>query len=741
MKRALLLILLSAFAVPLLVCCANGGIAESEADKSARDNSESDDNSAENSEEALTPMKTDLSAGAFYNYSNINSCTVYGDDGGRLTDGNGEGCGVIIKDIEKSFGDWYGKSHATSLFAEKSPYFYIENDFGFPALLESSSIVFGGDGIMPERVELFYSNDGYNYSFYGGEMEYEAENGAYSLSYPSPVLAKSVKYVIYAPAGKKLNPTAIHNIGTPAANRVNLSQGAAYTIDGSTPDTFVKYADDGKILTDGEQGKKIIERGRFVALDSVKKDDLMNRDVITVRLDLGEIKNVSEIYLGAVSAESVSVFEPEFISVKYSVDGVNYFDFSMSFNMGSTQKQSYIKTSYRAMRNHTVEARYLTVNIYASKTVMLDEITVYGAASPVAEPEYTFPAITDYSGLPVMRGGFYGFFIDYIEGYNSHHYYDEYRTYIQLKGFRELGMDTIIIGGENLNYEKKITLAEPSAELAAKGYRKGVGHGVYDLNEAMLAAADKLGINVYLSTVISLSYSELKGTNAVKQAYIDSVLEDAEIMIRYLYEKYSSHPSFYGFYLVDETCDYWLMQEKQAKTEFTRSLYKGQSEVIRSLDDDIMIAIAPAAWRNDSPVGFGDSLYRLIKNDEEGKRPIVDYVFVQDCLGRFDTITVPDGMYETYATYIAACKEGVEKAGAVFGNDIEIFDVCYRIKRYDEIERSLELETPYTQYSVVYDLAHYFSAAGRGSIDKYAFFDNDYVYMQYVKRLNELLYK
>ncbi|NCA67548.1 MAG: DUF4434 domain-containing protein, partial [Clostridia bacterium] len=740
MKKVVLTILLSAFTVPFLVCCADRGLTESKANESTEDNSIIQDISSENSEETQTPYRTDLSVGSFYNYSNINSCTVYGDDGGKLTDGFGDGCNVIINDIDGTFGDWYGKTHTTSLFAEKSPYFYIENDFGFPSLLETSSIVFGEDGILPECVEVFYSNDGYNYSFYAGMAERENEHGVFTYNFPSPVLAKSVKYVIYAPLGKIINPTAIHNIGTPTAIRVSLAEGAAYTIEGDVPEAYSKYADDGIILTDGEQGNKRIETGKFIACESTGKDILMDRDVISIKLDLGDIKNVSEVYLSAASAESVSIYEPEFISVKYSVDGLNFSDFSMSFNMGSIQKQNYIKSSYRAMRNHTVEARYITVNIYTSKTVMLDEITVYGATMPVAEPVYVYPEISDYSDLAIIRGGFYGFFIDYIEGYNYHHYYDEYRTYIQLKGFRELGMDTVIIGGESLNYEKKITLAEPPAELTAKGYRKGVGHGVYDLNEAILTAADKLGMNIYLSTVASLSYSELKGTTADKHTYIDSVLADAKIIIRHMYDKYSSHPSFYGFYLVDETCDYWLMQEKQARTTLTRKLYKGQSDVIRSLDDNIMISIAPAAWRNDTPKGFGESLYNLIKNDEEGLRPIVDYVFVQDCLGRFDTISVPAGMYGTYASYLAECKAGVEKANAIFGNDIEIFDVCYRIKRYDEIKSSLELETPYTEHNLVYDLTHYFSATGRGSINKYAFFDNDYVYLQYVKHLNELRY-
>ncbi len=735
MKKAIILLLFSAFALPFLACGKSGLPTESSYGGSGEESSGIPGDSSDEP----TPYGIDLAEGSFYNYGNINACAVYGDNGGRLTDGSGEGCDVIISDVDGTFGDWYGKTHATTLFAGKEPYFYIEDDFGFPSLVESSSIAFGVDGVIPERVELFYSNDGYNYSFYAGEMT--CDDGVFTLVFTPSVLAKSVKYVIYAPLGKKVCPTAIHSYGTRKAERVKLSEGISYTIEGKTPEKYKKYTDDGVTLTDGVYGGNNLASGGFIACESAGKDGLMNRDFIQIKFDLGKIENISEIYLSAAAMESVSISEPEFISVKYSLDGVNFNDFSMSFNMGSLKKNGYTKKIYKAMRNYTVEARYINVNVYTSgaSTVMLDEITVFGSQTPVAEPEYTFPIINNYVDLPIIRGGFYSFFTDYIQGYNSHHYYDEYRTYIQLKGFRELGMDVLILGGENLDYEKKITLIDPPAELAASGYRKGTGHGVYDLNEAVLSAADKLGMNVYLTTVKSLAYSELKGTADEKAAYIDAVIADAEVMICNLYEKYSSHPSFYGFYFADETCDYWLMQEKQAKTSLTRRLYKGQSDIIRSLDSELMIAIAPAAWRNDSPKGFGDNLCELIKNDSESSRPIIDYVFVQDCLGRFETITVPENFYTVYAEYLSACKEGVERAGAVFGNDTETFDVCYRIKRYDEITRSLELETPFSEFNLIFDLPHYFCANGRGSLDKYAFSDNDYICLQYAKLMKKLL--
>ena len=208
---------------------------------------------------------------------------------------------------------------------------------------------------------------------------------------------------------------------------------------------------------------------------------------------------------------------------------------------------------------------------------------------------------------------------------------------------------------------------------------------------------------------------------------------DKEYTLDDIYNLYKDHPSFYGFYLTDETCDYWLQLERNSKTEFTRMLYKGQSEIIRSLDDSLYIAIAPAAWRADLPKNFGEALYNLIKNDVEGERPIIDHVMMQDCLGRENSIAVSNSVYDSFRSYLIECKKGVEKAGGVFMNDAETFDVGYRIKRYDELIRSLSLESSYTNSTLIFDLAHYFSSTGKGSFDNYNYFDNDYVNSRYAK--------
>jgi len=282
-----------------------------------------------------------------------------------------------------------------------------------------------------------------------------------------------------------------------------------------------------------------------------------------------------------------------------------------------------------------------------------------------------------------------------------------------------------------MEYNDKKLLIEPNDALAAKGYKKTAGHGVWDVNEAILSACDRLGISVFISTVTSKTYPEIQGSVSDKKAFYNQVVDDAEILIKLLYDKYKSHPSFTGFYLTDETCDYWM--NMSSGVEVYRTLYEGQSKVIRSIDENFKIMIAPAAWRADTPKHFAENMYKMIKPAADGEKPVVDIVALQDCLGREPTLIVPDTVYAKFEEHLIAVSKAVRDAGASFFNDAEVFDVGYKGKRYDEIIRSLNLEYKYTAGTIIYDLPHYFSNQGRGSFDSYYYFDFDYIVTQYVK--------
>ena len=793
-----------------------------------------------------------LSDNTVYNFSTTQTLRVTNDDGKCLTTPNNETpVSVKLKDVSLQFGDGAGNTIYTTMYEEKEPCWYLKNDFGFPSMLYNTEITFSKEKTLPTRVEIFVSDDGYNFTNYVGDAKLKENEttATFTLELETPVLAKAVKYYVFSPIGETLSVVSINSEGERLAERKLFSVGAKYTTDSKQDDRFTDRLDDGVKLTDGIVGGAAIREKEYVYLTPNAKDELMDRNVVNITIDLETIKNISEVIINTAkpSSNMYSISHPEFIAVKYSEDGESYKDFSMSYPEGfSIRNDGVNKTNiatFMMMRNHTVKARYLKIVLFSNSPIALDEIYVYGSETEVNEPEYDFLSIGEskdlaleaeyfvngekveslktmnaidqniemkanlkepaqnailtirtaeyqrvkelnvnstkpiyqnsvgsytylyyefekndvitadiilYNGnslnhttlnafnndafMPLIRGGFYAIFIDALpSGYNAHHFFDEYRTYIHIKGFRELGMDTMIIGCENLNYEDKITLIDPPEELAQKGYRKGTGHGVNDINEAILNATDKLGMKTYISTISSLPYGSLPVAKNDKEAYINGALEDAKIIIPHIYELYKDHPSFYGFYLTDETCDAWLATERSNRTSFTRMLYKGQSDIIRQLDESLYIAIAPAAWRSDLSSRFGESLYNLIKNDVDGERPIVDHVMMQDCLGRESSIAISSGIYDGFRQYLKDCKDGVERAGGVFMNDAETFDVGYRIKRYDELLRSLALESSYTNSTLIFDLAHYFSSTGKGSFDEYKYFDNDYINSRYAK--------
>ncbi|HAN21264.1 MAG: hypothetical protein A2Y15_02335 [Clostridiales bacterium GWF2_36_10] len=822
-----------------------------------------------------------LSANSFYSFSFTDALTVENDDGIVLT-GNAEKAVLCtVKDVPFTFVDWNDGNRNTSLFEEKPGAYYLKNDFGFPAVLNESYLYFDKTQAIPEKVELFWSDDGYNFNFYAGEMTKTEKYGKIELGFTflEAVTAKAVKYYIYSPVGTTNAITSIKNYGTKTAERILISDGITYKHDAGYTGNAETKDTENKKLTDGNFGVYDIYDPSVAILRAMTTDTLMKRKVINIDFDLGELKNVSELHLSAIKD---GVNDIDFISVKYSENGSEYKDFCMTFAEGEnrgTGNKTTRRVHYAAMRNHTVSTRYIKLQIFTSSTVALDEVFIYGSENAVSEPDYNFnkqnikahtdiltglnmtvnqsendftntltdtnfvgassfdaenktvtfeteindkeklkegylsgAAIflpdssyeyvdntsvflavdggnyTEYnfgslynhsvagltsvntyfnievkasvkvkfvftlkdnysdkklsvSGLqlycgnaqkPLIVGGFYGFFIDYIAGYNPHHYFDKYRIYILLKGYKELGME-LIISPNNMEYNTKKILAEPNESLTAKGYVKTSGHGVYDINKAILSACDKLQMKCLISTVLSSNYPDIQGTATDKKLFYQKVVEDSELLIPYLYEHCKDYESFFGFYLTDESCDQWLASDEGQGVNVFRTLYEGQSNIIRELDKNLKIAIAPAAWRSDTPANFAKNMFELIKPADEKTKPVVDIVTLQDCLGRENQITVSTGVYFSYEKYLDAVSSSVKSAGAEFYNDTEIFDIGYRGKRYTEIINSLNLEYKYTAGSVVFDLPHYFSSQSRGSFDSYKYFDFDYIVSQYVK--------
>ncbi|MBO7738330.1 MAG: DUF4434 domain-containing protein, partial [Clostridia bacterium] len=574
----------------------------------------------------------------------------------------------------------------------------------------------------------------------------------------------------------------------PYAKKTLLSVGASYVWEGTG---MKAYSD--------KEGLKLTDGVYFTGDDSVvaaktahDEDKLTKKKGNIITLDLGEVKNVSEVSLNAFISGDIKAVLPTRISVRYSADGENWEDFGQSFLLETKDKLS----RFTVTRPATVEARYVKVLTYADGIFATDEIEVWGADEPVETSVYaplTLPKgdvntiksagdkaltdgivnagvkvdgaltvkakgavnavnilstaeITDISpagkviknsaaglhttlilletpvesgeftlsfkcdgevneiqtfektvSMPVVDGGFYQ--LPTNGGNDVSTQNDAYSWYLSLKGMRDLGMSTVVIQ-YSTHYNAKTTLINGKNIIAA-GYKYTPTYGTEDLCKAVLDAAEKLGMKVFIGTIHDADF-----TNPSKnQAQYDAIVADGEMVIKDIHEMYGSHPAFGGYYLSDETCDYWL--NFSGGVEAARKVYEGQSKVIRSLDKDAIIMIAPAIWRSGNAAKIEEKLYDLLKPAAEGEKPVVDIVAVQDCLGREQTLTVTDKVYSDWLMFCQAWKRGIEKAGADFWHDAEVFEINYSSKRFEETEKSLTLQYTLSDGIIVFDIPHY----------------------------------
>ena len=299
--------------------------------------------------------------------------------------------------------------------------------------------------------------------------------------------------------------------------------------------------------------------------------------------------------------------------------------------------------------------------------------------------------------LPVVDGGFYQ--LPTNGGNDVSTQNDAYSWYLSLKGMRDLGMSTVIIQ-YSTHFNAKTTLIN-GKNITAAGYTYTPTYGTEDLCKAVLDGAEKLGMKVFIGTIHDADFTNPKNN----QAQYDAIVADGEKVIKDIHEMYGTHPAFGGYYLSDETCDYWL--NFSGGVEAARKVYEGQSQVIRSLDKDALIMIAPAIWRSGNAAKIEEKLYELLKPAAEGEKPVVDIVAVQDCLGREQTLTVTDKVYKDWLMFCQSWKKGIEKAGADFWHDAEVFEINYSSKRFEETEKSLTLQYTLSDGIIVFDIPHY----------------------------------
>lgn len=733
--------------------------------------SSSPEESSENEqskEEGEMEHKDNLAYGAFYTYGF--SAAVTGDDHlTALTDGKTDTFVSVSTDINRdgkdtlslTFNDWYSKSHTVEM---QKDYFTLQIDLGFVASVTRIELVTEG---YEGQVELFTSDDGYNFTNYAGAFD--------ETAFDLDVEAKALLLVL--PAAAK--------------ETVKLSE----------------------VMVKGEQTNKRVPFDAQTAVVS-GKDAVTDKDGRILQVDLGETKNVSEVRLQGVS-------NIPRLTVRYSADGESWEDFGQSYLAG--------KDCYLVTRNHTVEARYLELYTYIPNAISADAVSVYGCEEAVAEPDYDFikrknqlsntnvsaykeaslngnaeAALVDmsfvnyvkgsqgendllvnlgqsytdlcalavnykaneltevsvkvgseeiaftaydtqvagsavkylffeeavsgetveiafsaatapeigevmvYCGqpqLPLVRGGF--FQLPTAGGNNQASQNSAYAWYLQLKGMRDLGMEYVVLQ-YSAHYNARSTMIN-GKNIKGKGFRYTATYGCEDVCGAVLDAAEKLGMQVYLGTMHDADF-----TNPIAnmESY-EGMVDAAFAIIKDIRTLYGDHPAFAGYYLSDETCDYWL--NLKGGVDAARYVYKNQSDYIREIAPEAKIMIAPAIWRSGKPEQGADNLYKMLAPEKEGDRPVVDIVAAQDCLGREQTLYVTDGAYASFESYVEEWAKAVRRAGAEFWHDAEVFEIISSSKRADEVVKSLQIEMKTSGTVIVFDIPHYFSTYSMGA--------------------------
>lgn len=752
---------------------------------------ESTEESLEESSEDTSSR--DLAEGCPYYYEY--GAEIEGDDNvSVLTNGVNETPVRLTPSLSKTgkavfkSGDWSGNTRELELDNTKTG---IYVDLGFICDIESFELVSN-----VTECEVFYSTDGYNYTFFAGTF---GKSGSLDIS------AKSVLFVI--PFGDGIEISGIHIYGRRENVRTLLTANASYTWQGTKtyPDENNSKLTDG--ITFEDAGKDALTQTR-----ASKKDAVTGKSGVITEIDLGKECNVSEVSFGLYSTSY-----PERITVRYSADGEEWKDLGQSYLRTFSGKTESASRKYSVTRPDTVRARYICVYFY-SPSVTTDEIYVYGCENEVkvdyefinrknrvsdsnaasgkevtldgkAEilltdgafykfaplPEsgtfefggtetrsfrgasvtykgkmdawnvecggnkvenltvYTVDAgniettylyfdptdgenvrisfgsedaqasevqiYADIPQLPVVRGGFAQIFLGMSSTVSEMN--DSYSWFLMLKGMRDLGMEYLVLS-QAADYNAKMTLFKTGRTVNA-GYNYSQVYGCTDVCEAILNAADELGIDVYMGTISGADFAD----PITKIDLINGVIRDSEYVIRDLYEQYGHHKSFVGYYLADEQCDHWMTSANGVK--YGRMVYKAQSDLIRELDADAKIMIAPAIWRSGTYLSAGSAMYNMIKPEKEGERPVVDIVAAQDCLGRTNELYVPDAIFDEYGKYCEEWAKNVKRAGAEFWHDAEVFEQTYTYKRYNELVRSFGYEAKLSGSIIVFDIPHYLS--------------------------------
>ena len=261
---------------------------------------------------------------------------------------------------------------------------YFQNDWGLCAQVEKVSIKFLKVDMLPKRIELFFTDDGYNFTLYKKPVEniIEDENIiTYEFNYEAPINAKGVRCIIFADTDKEMRFSDFSVFGKKNENEIKLlSKGLKYEWKGGKPEGITTEKD----LTDGVIAK-FDEAEKCEARTATESHPISCSEVSVITTDLGKECNVFEVSVNALSTKDF-VNTVKYISVEYSLDGKEYFAFAQGYRWYDFGEEDSFTSIYAAMRNHTVKARF--IRIFVTGNAALSQFEIFGTDNEIAEPKY-----------------------------------------------------------------------------------------------------------------------------------------------------------------------------------------------------------------------------------------------------------------------------------------------------------------------------------------------------------------
>ena len=266
--------------------------------------------------------------------------------------------------------DWSDAPHTLEMpDAEAAVVF----DFGFISRIEKIELGFAEE--FSGYTDVFASTDGYNFSFYRG-----------TAADAKDFEAKAVM-LRFGGFESEIKLRGVDFYGKPAAEKMLLSKGASYVFEGTG---LKRYTDgEGVKLTDGKTFADAGEEAVAGKLTPSERDPVNGRTCGTLVIDLGEAKNVSEVAFDLFAEKGKDAPEP--VQIRYSENGSDYSDFGQARALCGAKYDELNGFTYKMTRAFTVKARYIKLWVPGALPIITDEISVYGADSAVAEPEYTAP--------------------------------------------------------------------------------------------------------------------------------------------------------------------------------------------------------------------------------------------------------------------------------------------------------------------------------------------------------------